>query len=143
MRALVLLVAFATFTLGCNDRRDMAPRRDAGGSSDASRLDASGGDGGGSDSGSTADTGTVEELEYNAEGCLTFAGASALCGFESDGSICEFALECGLSESTSQCSINCEMGATVSCYTRETVACLRSAASTFNCGAASECGFIL
>lgn len=103
---------------------------DAGGRSD-------GGGGGGSDAG------PPDDLEYDAEGCLTFGGASQLCGFSSDGTICSFALECGLAESTSQCGINCEMGTTVMCYTREHVACLRSAAMTFNCSAAAECGFIL
>jgi hypothetical protein len=136
-------VCFAALAACSNSRREMVRPRDAGASADAFRIDAARSDGGGSTDAGGSDTGPPDDLEYDAKGCLTFGGASRLCGFSSDGSICEFALECGLSESTSQCGINCEMGTTVMCYTRESVACLRSAASTFNCSAASECGFIL
>jgi hypothetical protein len=140
MRALALCICFAALAACSNSRRDMVRPRDAG----ATRVDSGRpGDGGGPADTGGSDAGTAGDLEYDAEGCLTFGGASQLCGFSSDGMICSFALECGLSESTSQCGINCEMGTTVMCYTREHVACLRSAASTFNCSAAAECGFIL
>lgn len=77
------------------------------------------------------------------KGCLTFKGASALCGFSSDEQICETAVTCGLSSDLGQCQINCEMGTTVECYAEADVACLAQAACAGDCTAMEACGFIL
>jgi len=75
--------------------------------------------------------------------CLTFDGASSLCGFSSDDSICEFAVACGASDDLGQCKINCEMGVTVVCNTEADVDCLIDAMCSDDCGAIAGCGFIL
>jgi hypothetical protein len=77
------------------------------------------------------------------KGCLTFQGASALCGFSSDETICELAVSCGQSPDLGQCQINCEMGTTVNCYAEADVACLAQAACAADCDALEACGFIL
>ena len=76
-------------------------------------------------------------------GCLTFDGASALCGFSSNGSICETSLTCGSSTDEGQCQINCEMGTTVNCYEAGDVQCLVDAACADDCNALAACGWIL
>jgi hypothetical protein len=103
------------------------------------------GDGGGAEGGGGAGgvcsppTGT-----FDIDGCLTFASASTICGIGSDGSICTFSVGCGLSESESQCEINCEMGTTVNCYDQAAVDCLyESAICSASCSDLSACGWIL
>lgn len=75
-------------------------------------------------------------------GCLTFEQASNLCGFNSGGQICNFAVSCSLSTSQSQCQINCEMGATVSCYTTATALCVANAYQAENCAVLATCGVV-
>jgi hypothetical protein len=100
-----------------------------------------------STTGSSSSTGEgggcpVPNVEYE-NGCLTFQGASTLCGFSSDDVICELAVRCGLSSDLSQCQINCEMGTTIECYAEADVACLAQAACAADCDAMEACGFIL
>ena len=72
------------------------------------------------------------------------AAASVLCGFESDGAICDFSAGCGASEDADQCRINCEMGTTVNCYDQAAVDCLYTAAQcTASCTDLTACGWIL
>lgn len=106
---------------------------------------ASGGAAGGSGGGACYDPGP---LDYDVgpggqDDCLTFAGASSLCGFSSDDSICEFAVACGASDELGQCKINCEMGVTVVCNSAMDVDCLIAAMCNDDCGAIAACGFIL
>ena len=102
---------------------------------------------GGDDSGpgpvDSGPAGTDAGLEYDKRGCLTFMGASRLCGFSSDDTICAFSVECGTSSDMGQCGINCEMGTTVMCYTTEHVACLQNPAADLDCAALESCGWIL
>lgn len=124
----------------------------AGGS--ASGGDASGGNasgGGGAASGGAGGESACYDpgpLEFgpgpNGEpSCLTFGGASALCGFESDDSICTFSVGCGASFDLGQCQINCEMGTTVACYEQADADCLIAAMCADDCAALVACGFIL
>lgn len=75
--------------------------------------------------------------------CLTFEGASQLCGFQSDEAICTFSIGCGFSSDMSQCKINCEMGVTVNCNTETNVACVIDAMCAQDCTALAGCAFIL
>jgi hypothetical protein len=84
----------------------------------------------------------IPDVTYE-KGCLTFQGASALCGFSSDDTICELSVMCGLSTDLGQCRINCEMGTTIECYAEADVACLAQAACAADCDALEACGFIL
>ena len=95
----------------------------------------------GSDAGSKAD---AENLPLNDAGCLTYDGATTLCGDGSAGTICAFSVQCGSSTSASQCGINCSMGAGYSkCYGAKDVACLQNAMKAQDCAAFSSCGWIL
>jgi len=76
----------------------------------------------------------------NDAGCLTFASASELCGFQSDGGICGFSVGCSNSTNMGQCQIDCEMGTTVKCYSAKDVDCLRQAAAARSCTALTACG---
>ncbi|MBZ0119704.1 MAG: hypothetical protein K8H88_22135 [Sandaracinaceae bacterium] len=99
-------------------------------------------DGGGSDAGSGTDAGGGADAGsiYDMNGCLTFAGASTICGFSSDDRICALSVSCGSSTDDGQCKINCEMGTTVRCYREADVTCLEAAA---DCTALAACGWIL
>lgn len=126
---------------GCGDDGgggEMTPR-DAGSDGGAVVEDAGARDGGAPDGG----TAPLPEVEYDGDGCLTFAGASTLCGFSSDGSVCEASVACGTSGDLSQCAINCEMGTTIRCYEADDVACLWTAAQDEDCDAIEACDFIL
>ena len=63
------------------------------------------------------------------DGCVTFGGASAMCG-EANGFICDFAVDCGVSTGdVGQCQINCSQGVDVgTCYTQADVDCVYNAA---------------
>jgi hypothetical protein len=121
------------------------------GGSAGSTSPGSGGAGGTLGSGGTASGGqggggecsAPRGIDYDARGCLTFMGASVLCGFESDDATCAMSVGCDLSSDDSQCKINCEMGTTVNCYTVEDVDCLVQATCAASCEALSACGFIL
>src|SRR5690606_7676620 len=84
-----------------------------------------------------------EEVEVDAKGCVTYAGAGALCGFASDESICAFAVSCGRTDAVGQCKINCEMATTSECYEATDVACLRAAVKAGACDALAQCRWIL
>ena len=82
-------------------------------------------------------------VEYDDQGCLTFDGASALCGSASDNSICDTSVGCGTSTEES-CMINCEYGTNENCYTQADVQCLVDAASCrTDCDALAACGFLI
>jgi hypothetical protein len=148
----VVLVSIAT--AGCRSRDTRSPGTpfDAGRPTadgavrDAATggADATAGDAGGElpDAGTATDAG-ADTLEYDGEGCLTYPSASELCGFDSDSAICSFSVGCGTSTDLGQCRINCEMGTTVMCYTREHVACLRAAVASLSCTDLEDCGWIL
>ena len=53
----------------------------------------------------------ASSLGYTDGGCLSYAGASQLCGDGSPGTICAFSAQCGSSTNAGQCMINCSMGA--------------------------------
>jgi len=110
------------------------------------------GDTGTADTG-TADTGTADtgsedtggattggaEVEVDEEGCVTWDGASAFCGFKSDGTICEFAEQCATNGDGGNCQIDCEMTTTVACLTKDDVACVEAAVGAEDCAALKEC----
>jgi hypothetical protein len=153
--------------MGCGDDEGDSPGTGAAGNSGGASTGGaapggagSGGDGGassgGAASGGAANGGAGGEsacydpgpLEFgpgpNGEpSCLTFAGASDVCGFESDGSICTFSVGCGASTDMGQCQINCEMGTTVNCYAQSDVDCIIAAMCADDCTALTACGFIL
>lgn len=111
---------------------------------------ASGGNGGASNGGAGGESACYDpgplELGPGPNGepsCLTFGGASDLCGFESDDSICEFSVGCGASTDLGQCQINCEMGTTVQCYALADADCIIAAMCADDCAALTACGFIL
>lgn len=101
--------------------------------------------------GSTADSSTSKDaapdtnvdVPLNDAGCLTFAGASKICGFSSDDAICKLSVSCGSSTDDGQCKINCEMGTTVKCYMAPDVQCLENALAAKSCSALKACGWIL
>ena len=76
-------------------------------------------------------------------GCLTFAGASKICGFSSDDAVCSFSVSCGTSTDDGQCKINCEMGTTVKCYNAANVKCLEDAVAARSCSALTACAWVL
>lgn len=135
--------------------RDVGPRVDAGFGGDAGSGDAGplpdlgplpdgavGDDAGAPSDGAVSDAGVGLDAGGGDAGCLTFSQASQVCGTSAPETVCSFAVSCGLSTSLSQCQINCEMGATVACYTPSTVACVASALQTSNCTALGACGII-
>jgi hypothetical protein len=83
------------------------------------------------------------DVEVNADGCVTYAGAGALCGFKSDEAICAFAVSCGRTDDVGQCKINCEMASTIECYEAADAACLRAATKAGDCDALATCRWIL
>ena len=85
----------------------------------------SGGVVGGGGAGGTAACFDAGPLEYDANGCLTLTSTSALCGFDSDGSVCAFAVnECVSSTDVGQCWLDCELSASNVCITASMVGCL-------------------
>ncbi|HVK70877.1 MAG TPA: hypothetical protein VM694_40760, partial [Polyangium sp.] len=82
-------------------------------------------------------------IEYNEMGCLTYQGASAVCGFMSDGGACELGVSCMASTDEGQCKINCAMGTTIKCYKEADVKCLVDAVCAGDCDALKACGWIL
>jgi hypothetical protein len=86
---------------------------------------------------------TSVDIPLNDAGCLTFAGASKICGFMSDDSVCAYSVTCGSSSDDGQCKINCEMGTTVKCYTAADVKCLEDAVKAKSCTALKACNWIL
>jgi hypothetical protein len=97
------------------------------------------------DSATPADAGadTSVDVPLNDAGCLTFAGASKICGFMSDDSVCAYSVTCGSSTDDGQCKINCEMGTTVKCYTAADVKCLEDAVKARSCTALKACNWVL
>jgi len=76
---------------------------------------------------------------YDDMGCLTYAGAREICGFGSDDVVCAEVAACGLGPE-SECSINCEMAATVFCISREMVEPCETVARGRDCpGVTSSC----
>ncbi|OGQ89168.1 MAG: hypothetical protein A2289_04105 [Deltaproteobacteria bacterium RIFOXYA12_FULL_58_15] len=86
-----------------------------------------------------ADNSQLPDLEYDTNSCLTFAGASELCGAASDGDICQLAATCRYDTNASQCSIDCEMSTTVGCLDLTDVECVWTAFQSQNCDAMGEC----
>ncbi len=86
---------------------------------------------------------TNVDIPLNDAGCLTFAGASKICGFMSDDAVCAYSVTCGSSTDDGQCKINCEMGTTVKCYTAADVKCLEDAVKAKSCSALKACNWIL
>jgi hypothetical protein len=82
-------------------------------------------------------------LTLNDGGCLTYASASKICGFNSDESICKFAVSCKISTDVGQCKINCEMGVTVSCMTMTNFTCMKNAVASADCAALNKCNWVL
>lgn len=114
---------------------DATPNEDASEGQDVPAGDANtpGGDGGG---------GGADGGPFDQNGCLTFQGASQLCGFDSNEAICSLAVSCEISQDISQCKINCEMGTTVRCYTQKDVACVAQALQGESCSALAACEWI-
>ncbi len=83
------------------------------------------------------------DVPLNDAGCLTYEGASKICGFMSDDAVCAFSLTCATSTDDGQCKINCEMGSTVKCYTAADVKCLEDAVAAKSCSALKACNWIL
>ena len=86
------------------------------------------------------DTSPLPDLEFDESGCLTYAGASALCGAKSDGSVCALAATCREDGNASQCSIDCEMSPTgLGCIEEPAVECVVQALAADDCPALAEC----
>ncbi|WP_170229888.1 hypothetical protein [Polyangium fumosum] len=109
-----------------------------------------GGQGGGSSTGGGSAAGgsgggcaLPAGIEYNAEGCLTYQGAGAVCGSASDGDTCELSVSCMASTDVGQCNINCVMGTTIKCYKEADVKCLVDAVCAGDCDALKACGWVL
>lgn len=86
---------------------------------------------------SAHDTGLT--LPTNDAGCLTYAAAQQVCGFNSDGSVCKFAAQCGAATDVGQCKINCEMQSTITCFAAVDALCLLNALNAKACTAISAC----
>jgi hypothetical protein len=155
----IAFLGFATLIAGACGSEDKPSDDDDGGPTSTSStggassqggsatVSSVGGGPGGSPQGGSGGTGggcSAPAGTFDNEGCLTFASASEICGFNSDGAICALSAGCGLSDDEGQCKINCEMGATVSCYTQADVDCLYQAAiCDALCPDLSACGWIL
>jgi hypothetical protein len=142
------------FTVACGES-DSDPKDDTShpatttGEEDAGDHDVSSGDSGVSSEGpedaatplpepqEDASTGPSPTAMYNQDGCLTYASASALCGFSSNGDACKRYESCGRG-TASECQINCEMYTSFTCVERDFVdTCL--AAVEKDCDALSVC----
>jgi hypothetical protein len=161
MRSLMILLALPLLAFACSD--DTSPSDDDdgnggtaanGGGGQGGSEGGQGGDGGSAGGGQGGEAGQGGEGgggmcvpptgAFDGNGCLTFASASEICGFNSDGEICAFAVGCGASADEGQCKINCEMGTTVNCYHQEDIDCLHAAAQCDDdCAALPACGWIL
>ncbi len=80
---------------------------------------------------------------FDKDGCFDWDGASALCGFASDGTMCEFVVACGIVSDTGQCGIDCEMITTVGCFELDVVECMMAATCADDCDAMTACGYFL
>jgi hypothetical protein len=122
--------------------------KDGGSTSDGSSSvedsgTASGDDGGSVSDASSTDAGSSVSIEVGDGGCVTYQTAQKLCGTASDDSVCKYSVTCGKSTDDSQCKINCEMAATVTCYTKADAQCLLDAVATQSCSALKACKWIL
>ncbi|HEY4223206.1 MAG TPA: hypothetical protein VGO62_17735 [Myxococcota bacterium] len=141
-RVLAVLTLVFAATLGCPQTPDVVDAGQVGhegeGEGEGAAGEGEGAVGEGEGEG-VADAGIAED----GSGCVTFAGASSVCGGASTGDVCAFSLGCGHSDSLDQCSINCEMAATVTCYKDVDVACLEDATNAADCTALAQCAWIL
>ena len=78
-------------------------------------------------------------FEMDENGCLTFAGASALCGAASDDSVCGLAATCRPDGDESQCNIDCEMSPTVGCLDQAAIDCVLDATAKGACQDLAGC----
>lgn len=90
------------------------------------------------------DTASVEDtskptFEMDDEGCLTYGGASALCGAASDKSVCALAATCRPDGDTGQCSIDCEMSPSVGCLDQAAIDCVLDATAAGVCEDLANC----
>jgi hypothetical protein len=96
------------------------------------------------DTATAQDTGPAEDTskpkyEMNPDGCLTYAGAQALCGGQSDKSVCALAATCRADGDQGQCSIDCEMSPSVGCLDQAAVDCVLDAAADGDCEGLAAC----
>lgn len=90
--------------------------------------------------GSRSGCDTSSDLEYDDAGCLTFTGASAFCGFDSDSTICEYAIDCRNDADLDQCKIDCEMSTTLGgCIDAASVDCVIQAVDAQSCPDLQTC----
>ena len=78
---------------------------------------------------------------FDKNDCLDWDGASNLCGFNSDDSVCELVVACGMVGDLSQCGIDCEMMTTVACFDLATVECVMAATCADDCEALAACNY--
>ena len=122
--------------------------KDGGATSDAASTAedsgaSSGDDGGPQTDADITDAGSSITIEVGDGGCVTYQTAQKLCGTMSDDSVCKYSVTCGKSTDDSQCKINCEMAATVTCYTKADAQCLLDAVATQSCSALKACKWLL
>jgi hypothetical protein len=151
--SLITIPALVTvIAIGCSSSSTTTPQT----TTDAGTKDAgsSGGDSGTdmtTDAGSqTTDSGTAATDSGGSMpvidtdgGCVTEQSASMLCGEMSDDSVCKLSVMCGHSSDDGQCKINCEMGATVSCFSATDAQCLLDAVKSQMCTDIKACKWIL
>ena len=97
------------------------------------------------DVGPTADEGPTSDtsgLPY-VDGCITFEGAKAFCGFGSDEVMCTFAATCRTDGDIGQCQIDCEMGTTMGCIGPADIQCIIDAVEAQSCDDLKGCAFKL
>jgi hypothetical protein len=151
--SLITIPALVTvIAIGCSSSSTTSPQT----TNDAGSKDS--GSSGGGDSGSdmTADSGGATDAGGGGTdsggkmpvidtdgGCVTEQSASMLCGTMSDDSVCKLSVMCGHSSDDGQCKINCEMGATVSCFTTTDAQCLLDAVKSQMCTDIKACKWIL
>ena len=128
--ALSAVLLALLLTTACGD--------DGGGNPDAALA----ADGSTTPDATTSGADAAGSFEFDENGCLTYASASKLCGFDSDDSVCAQKLSCEGGDD-GQCKINCEMGTTVNCYKLADVECLLSAVAAHDCAALAACHWIL
>jgi hypothetical protein len=78
-------------------------------------------------------------MDYDENGCLSYDGATLLCGAGSDGEICGLAATCRDDGNAGQCSIDCEMSSTVGCIDEAAVDCVWQAKVDGDCDALADC----
>lgn len=165
-----VIIVTATALGGCGGEPDPSGKSSAGGSAGGpggtgGTVQGAGGDPNGPGGGATATTGNSgggetatttagsgggascgelpAGLTFDDKGCLTFDGASRVCGAKSDGKVCAQAESCGVITDANQCSINCEMGTSVQCYQQEDVDCIVQATCAGSCDALKSCNWAL